>query len=96
MNKIVKRILIVITILILCLAVFITIDSIRLKNSSRGTKPLITISEKIEKIENDNVRLKSTTYYGLGYSIKYYFKSNRAGVEFKLFNLFTLWGWQNH
>lgn len=91
MNKIVKCILIIVAILIVCLAVFITIDSIRLKNSNIETKPIITISEKIE---NDNSPFKSTTYYGLGYSINYYSIENTfgSGVNFKLFNVLTLWG----
>lgn len=64
MNKKVKIILIVLAIIALAYLVFVTIDVIRLRNSKLGTKPVVTISEKVE----DN----KVIYSGLGYNVKYY------------------------
>lgn len=82
MKKIVKYVLLTIVIFFLLLC---AIDCIRLKFSAHYTKPLITIGEKISKTEE--------IYYGIGYSIKYYKFPNSFGygVDFKLFNTFSLW-----
>ena len=43
MNKYIKTILIILVIILAIFSSYITFDSIRLWNSSRGTKPLITL-----------------------------------------------------
>ena len=94
-----KKIIIIILILIICYISFITIDRIRLKHSSYGTKPLITINEKIT--ENRLI------YTGIGYKIEYYLNQVKEeeinnlprieercyGVAFWLFNKIIIWGW---
>ena len=98
MNKILKRILIVLGIVIICYISFVTVDCIRLKNSKRGTKTLITISE----YETDS----RTGYKGLGYTIEYYVDKDEQkegdmtyinvygyGAEFRLFDKIMVWAW---
>lgn len=56
---------------------FVFIDFSRLKNSERGTKPLICIKEEVEEY--------SQKYWGLGYSVKYYEvveEEQRDGIEY--------------
>lgn len=99
MKKVNKIIIITILTLIIIFVAYITFDCIRLRNSSLGTKPLITINEKIT--ENRLV------YTGLGYKIEYYLNSKKDedfnnletieercyGVAFWLFDKIIIWGW---
>lgn len=98
MNKILKQILIALGIVLICYISFVTVDCIRLKNSKRGTKPLITISE----YETDS----RTGYKGLGYTIEYYVDKEEQkegdmtyinvygyGAEFRLFDKIMVWAW---
>jgi len=64
MNKTIKIISIILAVIVLVYLTFVTIDVIRLRNSKLGTKPVITVSEKVE----DN----KVIYSGLGYNVKYY------------------------
>ena len=86
-----RKVLIILLILIICYIIFVTIDCVRLENSKRHTKPLITTSI----IEYENDRHVGTIYSGLGYSVKYYNVKNNSmgyGTTIKLFNIFTLYG----
>ena len=77
---------------------YVVTDSIRLRNSKLGTKPIITISE--ESTED------KLTYIGIGYSITYYKNIDKIeenamtlieqlgyGAEFRLFNRILIWAW---
>ena len=88
--------IIIILIGIICSVTFITVDCVRLKNSNRYTKPIITISEK--NIMKNGIQ--DVTYYGLGYSVRYYTGSSidgnivhvyGYGTKIFLFNIIPIW-----
>ena len=98
MNKIKKIILITILTIIISITLYISFDCIRLRNSSYGTKPLITINEKTTK--------NRLVYTGLGYKIEYYLNPPKEdfnnplkneerfyGASFLLFDKIIIWGW---
>ncbi len=92
MNKIIKRIIIGITILIAAFGIFIGIDYNRLKNSKIYTKPIITIGEE----EFETTSRFGIIYYGLGYSVMYYDIGNKSitsgyGTKIFLFNSIQIW-----
>ena len=84
---------------VLCLGAYITLDCIKLKQSSFGTKPIITVwSNGKEEAPN------YSTYIGLGYTVKYSWNMNnkttaeevkapKYGAEFKLFGFIPIWNW---
>lgn len=97
MNKKVKIILILLVVVILAYIVFVTVDVIRLRYSKIGTKPIVTISEKME----DN----KVVYSSIGYNIKYYVNINTDlvdnmdyigiygyGAEFRFLGM-LIWAW---
>lgn len=63
-KKVTKITLIVFFAIFLIYSLFVLVDYTRLKNSKRGTKPLICIKEEAGEY--------SQQYWGLGYSVKYY------------------------
>ena len=95
MNKLLKRIPIILEIIFIIYALFVTVDCVRLRNAKSGTKPLITLS--IAEYENEN------KYTGLGYTIKYYIDRQKddagnviesgSGAEFRLFDKILVWAW---
>ena len=96
--KIRKMIVITAVILVLLFVTYVIIDCVRL-SQAMGTKPLITVSEKV----TDN----RVIYYGLGYSIHYYVDIGDTfvkddityieqlghGAECRLFDRILLWAW---
>lgn len=98
MNRILKNILICIAILIVIWSVFVTIDSIRLRNSKYYTYPLINVKQQ--------AGLERVTYTGLGYTISYIQNQTlnyhdglsihgigACGAEFKLFGKILIWAY---
>lgn len=98
MNKVIKNILILILAFILCFVLYISIDCIRLRNSSTGTKPFITVSSQVTE--------SRIIYKGLGYRVEYYVDSlvtqkddikmveqKGYGAEFRLFDKLLIWAW---
>lgn len=95
MNKILKKILVVVIIVLILWAIYITIDCIRLKNSEFNTHPLINLGESVD--------MESITYTGLGYTISYALNNDNflegepdTGIndaEFKLFGLIPIWSY---
>ena len=98
MKKYIKNILITTFVLALCLTCYITVDCIKLRNSMFGTKPLITLDNKITE--------NGFKYIGLGYTIEYYYDrsitrkydvvligENGYGAEFRLFGKILVWAW---
>lgn len=90
---------IIIIAFILCFGTYIALDCIKLKQSSFGTKPIITVWSK-GKEEAPTY----STYIGLGYTVKYSWnikdestseevKAPNYGAEFKLFGLIPIWNW---
>lgn len=87
-----KRICIIIIILVLTYALYVLVDSIRLRNSLTDTRPFVTL----KAVENEN------KYIGLGYSVRYYVDRIEDsdgvlvlgyGAEFKLFDKILVWAW---
>lgn len=95
----VKIATIVVAALVLLWVGFVSIDCIRLRNSSCGTKPFITVREE----DGDTL----LNYTGLGYTVKYhvfigdvttddgifYVEQLGYGAEFWLFDKVLVWGW---
>ena len=90
-----KKAIIILMVLLLAYAAYVTADCIRLRKAPSDTKPLITVSEPEYE--------KGTKYIGLGYSIAYYREAvtdengNTAvsgyGAEFRLFDSVLVWAW---
>lgn len=94
-----KAVWIVALLLVVSWICYLTVDCIRLNHSVPGTKPLITIGEKVEDHE--------IIYDGLGYRIDYYvdiepeadaewtahIEQYGYGAEFWLFGKILLWAW---
>lgn len=95
MKKILKKILILVIIVIALWAIYITVDCVRLKNSTIYTRPLISISE--------NVDMEATTYTGLGYTVSYALNNDnflegepdtgRNDAEFRVFGKILIWSY---
>lgn len=95
MNSRIKVVLTIIVTLIICFMTFVTIDTIRLRNSEVGTKPFITTKVQIEN--------KKINYTGLGYNVRYYLNSNiedeseikkfAYGAEFRILDKYLIWAW---
>lgn len=93
-----KKVFIAIGILLVIYVSFVTVDCIRLRGSKSPEKPFITIN--MAEYENGN------KYIGLGYSVKYYRKTQKIvndgidvlaesgyGAEFRLFDKILIWAW---
>lgn len=97
--KTIKLLLLTVLILAVVFAIFVAADCVRLNQSPRGTKPLITVGEEITE--------NRVIYHGLGYSIHYYVDMSGTtevdgaalaqqlgyGAEFRLFDKIMLWAW---
>ncbi|MCI5904888.1 MAG: hypothetical protein MRZ61_07100 [Oscillospiraceae bacterium] len=86
MPKKLKAALITAAFLVIIAAGYICTESIRLRNSPCGTKPLITTGcETTDRME---------IYNGLGYSVGYHTYDGRYyGAEFRLFGKLLVWAW---
>lgn len=99
-----KVILMIVLSCVVCFALFVLVDCVRLSKAEVGAKPLITIRENIPNGEGD------LSYDGLGYSVKYkmglqqtenskitdtasYIKEYAYGQEIWLFDKILVWGW---
>lgn len=88
MNKVIRKIMLIVLVIIILFLIIVITDCIRIKNSPINTKPIVTIGENISDTE--------TIYYGIGYSIKYYKIENTFGngADFRLFNVISIWSWE--
>lgn len=90
-----KKLLIAIGIILAIYILFITVDCIRLRNTTSVIKPIITVS-----LAEEESRSK---YTGLGYSVIYYKDKQENtgenivkkiyGAEFRLFDTILIWAW---
>lgn len=86
MPKKLKALLAAAACLLILAAGYICTESIRLRNSPCGTRPLITtgieVTDRMEK------------YDGIGYSIGYHtYDGKYYGAEFRLFDKLLVWAW---
>ncbi len=81
--------------LVVCFALYVGVDCVRLKNAEAGTKPLIVLRE-----EETETRV---VYRGIGYVVSYEKREFIAGciaeervcgAEFDLFGKILIWGWE--
>jgi len=95
LNRILKKILITVAILIAFWAIFVIIDCIRLKNATMDTLPFISLKK--------NVDMEAKTYVGLGYTVSYAHNNDnlledetdtgRNDAEFRLFGKILIWSY---
>ena len=100
MRRILRNILIAISIVVLLWIIFVTIDCLRLRNSKYYTYPLINLKQE--------ANLERVTYTGLGYTVSYiqnkeiiYIPGSgnvangigACGAEFKLFGKILIWAY---
>lgn len=104
MKKSIKVLFLVLIIIVLLFTVFITFESLRLKNNP-GELPLIILDQN--KISLDDYSDQETVkkkYFSLGFTVEYEYLINKKensdvinvitiGEDFQLFNLIRLWAW---
>lgn len=98
MNKVLKKVIIVLAVIIIVWLTFVTIDAIRLRNAKYYTYPLLTLKQ--------DANLERVTYTGLGYTISYIQNKTinytpglvaegigACGAEFRLFGKWLVWAY---